>query len=121
MNATSSPPAGVEIPIDPVRDPSPLHACVPDDPTIWHRIAEIYVRIQSITGHACVPAPGSIAGVCLSCDCKIWIGPAQQNHPDLLTLCLVCALAVAVEGAEITALGKDGEPRTGVNFEGRNP
>lgn len=102
------------------RGPKPVLACVPDDPTTWRRIGMVYAHFAAITGTACRPAAGSIEGVCLSCGCKIWIGPSQQQHPDLHTLCLVCAMPFAVDGNPAVPLARDGTPVDGINIEPRD-
>lgn len=123
IGSGTSTPVRTGVPIDPANDsdPTPILACVPDDPALWNRIGEVYRRFASNTRPGCVPAEGSVAGVCLACECKIWIGPSQQRHPDLHTLCLVCALPMVVEGSEVLALAADDSPKDGMNLEGGNP
>lgn len=113
-------PIGTDAPTGSWDGPRPVLACVPDDPATWHRIGTVYLHFRGISGDACRPAAGSIEGVCLACDCKIWIGPAQQRHPSLHTLCLVCALPFAVEGNPVAPLARDGSPIDGINFESRD-
>jgi hypothetical protein len=88
--------------------PTPILVCAADNPSLWHRVGTSYAQIQAKLGPACMPAPGSIAGICLSCDGKIWIGPAQQQMLPAATLCPVCALPLAVEGADISSLKFEG-------------
>lgn len=80
----------------------PLPICPPADPALWHKLTAVVDLFRRIVGPSCTPIDGSIIGECVSCDCKIWIGPNQQMLMPAPALCLVCGITPAVEGSPFT-------------------
>jgi hypothetical protein len=85
--------------------------CVPDDRSLWAAIGASWNAMSKIFGNPVEIKPGSIEGECLSCNCRIWIGPRQQKVAAAHALCLVCALPLAVQGDKIVDLVREAADR----------
>jgi hypothetical protein len=72
---------------------------------------EVELLAYADAGVTGAPYPGSIDGVCVSCQRDVWVGPRQvkamEDLDDPMLMCITCAIMVAREYQQAT----DNEPQ----------